>query len=232
MYFIKITVKWKICQRKKIYNKKWSHWCSFENRRRGNRLSGKEISPGSGQQNRKCWIKQLYKYWRDVKTSYQGQPWCGAFVSWCFMKAFGQENRNHKIRRQKHICIITPGDLKSQRLQRQERKSPETHLDRRCQHHLRPQNLSGIQKRGSCRRRRMRTRNLERPDRDLKNKNAGTPVNSRVSGISCKLASLLNSGPGGNWTRVRKPIHWGISHHSRCFNIPSAVRPPTGLQIQ
>lgn len=138
------------------------------------------------------------KYWRDVKASYQGQPWCGAFVSWCFMKAFGLENRNHKIRRQKHICIITPGDLKSQRLQRQERKSPETHLDRRCQHHLRPQNLSGIQKRGSCRRRRMRTRNLERPDRDLKNKNAGTPVNSRVSGISCKLASLLNSGPGGN----------------------------------
>lgn len=30
------------------------------------------------------------KYWRDIKPSYQGQPWCAAFVSWCFMKAFGQ----------------------------------------------------------------------------------------------------------------------------------------------
>lgn len=31
------------------------------------------------------------KYWRDVKPSYQGQPWCACFVSWCFMKAFGLE---------------------------------------------------------------------------------------------------------------------------------------------
>lgn len=30
------------------------------------------------------------KYWRDIKPSYQAQPWCAAFVSWCFMKAFGQ----------------------------------------------------------------------------------------------------------------------------------------------
>ena len=30
------------------------------------------------------------KYWRDIKPSYQGQPWCAVFVSWCFMKAFGQ----------------------------------------------------------------------------------------------------------------------------------------------
>ena len=39
-------------------------------------------------------------------------------------------------------------------------------------------------------------------------------------------------GPGGNRTRVRKPIPCGISHHSRCFNIPSALRPPTGLRLQ
>ena len=31
------------------------------------------------------------KYWRDIEPSYQGQPWCAAFVSWCFMKAFGLE---------------------------------------------------------------------------------------------------------------------------------------------
>ena len=24
------------------------------------------------------------KYWRDIKPDYQGQPWCAAFVSWCF----------------------------------------------------------------------------------------------------------------------------------------------------
>lgn len=29
------------------------------------------------------------KYWRDLKPSFQGQPWCDAFVDWCFMKAYG-----------------------------------------------------------------------------------------------------------------------------------------------
>lgn len=28
------------------------------------------------------------KYWRDVLPSGQGQPWCAAFVTWCFQKAF------------------------------------------------------------------------------------------------------------------------------------------------
>lgn len=30
------------------------------------------------------------KYWRDIKPSYQGQPWCAAFVTWCFVQAFGR----------------------------------------------------------------------------------------------------------------------------------------------
>lgn len=39
-------------------------------------------------------------------------------------------------------------------------------------------------------------------------------------------------GPEGNRTPVRKPIHRGISHHSRLFDIPSTVRQPAGLQLQ
>ena len=39
-------------------------------------------------------------------------------------------------------------------------------------------------------------------------------------------------GPGGNRTRVRKPIHSGISHHSHRFDIPSRTRPMTGLCAQ
>lgn len=31
------------------------------------------------------------KYWRDLKPSYQGQPWCQAFIDWIFKKAFGTE---------------------------------------------------------------------------------------------------------------------------------------------
>lgn len=31
------------------------------------------------------------KYWRDLKPSFQGQPWCNAFVNWCFVKAYGQD---------------------------------------------------------------------------------------------------------------------------------------------
>ena len=31
------------------------------------------------------------KYWADVKPSYQGQPWCACFVTWCFVQAFGKD---------------------------------------------------------------------------------------------------------------------------------------------
>ena len=30
------------------------------------------------------------KYWRDEKPSYQGEPWCACFVTWCFCQAFGE----------------------------------------------------------------------------------------------------------------------------------------------
>jgi hypothetical protein len=32
------------------------------------------------------------KYWRDLDSSMQGEPWCQAFVNWCFMKAYGKAN--------------------------------------------------------------------------------------------------------------------------------------------
>ena len=31
------------------------------------------------------------KYWRDVKPEFQGQAWCAAVVTWCFVKAFCKE---------------------------------------------------------------------------------------------------------------------------------------------
>ena len=36
--------------------------------------------------------KNFTKYWQDIKPSWQGQPWCAIFVTWCFEKAFGKEN--------------------------------------------------------------------------------------------------------------------------------------------
>ena len=42
----------------------------------------------------------------------------------------------------------------------------------------------------------------------------------------------LFGGSEGNRTPVRRLIHPGISHHSLCFNIPSALRPQTGSKHQ
>ena len=30
------------------------------------------------------------KYWRDLASGMQGQPWCNCFVNWCFLKAYGE----------------------------------------------------------------------------------------------------------------------------------------------
>ena len=37
------------------------------------------------------------KYWRDVCTANQGQPWCDCFVSWCFQRAYGAETANNML---------------------------------------------------------------------------------------------------------------------------------------
>lgn len=51
------------------------------------------------------------KYWRDIKPSYQGQPWCAGFVSWCFMKAFGQEKAKELLKHWPYVYCPTLGNL-------------------------------------------------------------------------------------------------------------------------
>lgn len=51
------------------------------------------------------------KYWRDVKASYQGQPWCAVFISWIFMKAFGQENAKKLLKHYPYVYCPTLGSL-------------------------------------------------------------------------------------------------------------------------
>lgn len=51
------------------------------------------------------------KYWRDIKPDYQGQPWCAAFVSWCFMKAFGLENAKKLLKHWPYVYCPTMSEL-------------------------------------------------------------------------------------------------------------------------
>lgn len=51
------------------------------------------------------------KYWRDIKPDYQGQPWCAAFVSWCFMKAFGQEKAKKLLKHWPYVYCPTLANL-------------------------------------------------------------------------------------------------------------------------
>lgn len=51
------------------------------------------------------------KYWRDIKPDYQGQPWCAAFVSWCFTKAFGQEKAEKLLKHWPYVYCPTLGNL-------------------------------------------------------------------------------------------------------------------------
>ena len=51
------------------------------------------------------------KYWRDIKPDYQGQPWCAAFVSWCFMKAFGLENAKKLLKHWPYVYCPALGNL-------------------------------------------------------------------------------------------------------------------------
>ena len=51
------------------------------------------------------------KYWRDIKPSYQGQPWCACFVSWCFMKAFGLETAKKLLKHWPYVYCPTMNGL-------------------------------------------------------------------------------------------------------------------------
>ena len=51
------------------------------------------------------------KYWRDIKPDYQGQPWCAAVISWCFMKAFGLDNAKKLLKHWPYVYCPTLGKL-------------------------------------------------------------------------------------------------------------------------
>lgn len=51
------------------------------------------------------------KYWRDIKPSYQGQPWCAAFVSWCFTKAFGLDKAKKLLKHWPYVYCPTMSEL-------------------------------------------------------------------------------------------------------------------------
>ena len=51
------------------------------------------------------------KYWRDIKLSYQGQPWCACFVSWCFMKAFGLNKAKKLLKHWPYVYCPTMSGL-------------------------------------------------------------------------------------------------------------------------
>ena len=68
-------------------------------------LDSKTANAGSG---------NYTKYWRDVYPSYQAQPWCAAFVSWCFEKAFGLETAKKLLKHWPYTYCPTLGDLFTQ----------------------------------------------------------------------------------------------------------------------
>lgn len=51
------------------------------------KASAKDLDSKSGNAG----SQNITKYWRDLYPAYQGQPWCDAFVGWCFRQAFGQD---------------------------------------------------------------------------------------------------------------------------------------------
>ena len=51
------------------------------------------------------------KYWQDIKPSWQGQPWCAIFVTWCFEKAFGKENARKLLKHYPYTYCPTMANL-------------------------------------------------------------------------------------------------------------------------
>lgn len=51
------------------------------------------------------------KYWRDIKPSYQGQPWCACFVTWCFEKVFGKNVAAKLLKHYPYVYCPTMSDL-------------------------------------------------------------------------------------------------------------------------
>lgn len=51
------------------------------------------------------------KYWQDIKSSYQGQPWCACFVTWCFVQAFGAGTAARLLKHYPYVYCPTMAEL-------------------------------------------------------------------------------------------------------------------------
>lgn len=51
------------------------------------------------------------KYWRDIMPSYQGQPWCACFVTWCFVQAYGSDMAANLLRHYPYVYCPTMANL-------------------------------------------------------------------------------------------------------------------------
>ena len=65
-------------------------------------LDSKTANAGSG---------NYTKYWRDIAPSYQAQPWCAGFVTWCFTRAFGKDNAKKLLKHYPYVYCPTLGGL-------------------------------------------------------------------------------------------------------------------------
>lgn len=51
------------------------------------------------------------RYWRDIQPSYQGQPWCACFVTWCFAQAFGKDKAAMMLKHYPYVYCPTMAQL-------------------------------------------------------------------------------------------------------------------------
>lgn len=51
------------------------------------------------------------KYWAEIHPSYQGQPWCACFVTWCLVQAFGKEKATQMLKHYPFVYCPTLANL-------------------------------------------------------------------------------------------------------------------------
>ena len=51
------------------------------------------------------------KYCQDIKPSYQAQPWCACFVTWCFVQAFGADKAAMLLKHYPYVYCPTMATL-------------------------------------------------------------------------------------------------------------------------
>ena len=54
------------------------------------------------------------KYWADIAPSYQGQPWCAGFVTWCMVQAVGKDETRQLLKHYPYVYCPTLGVLHTQ----------------------------------------------------------------------------------------------------------------------